>query len=304
MHALTMYSVSMRDISASTPDNRTGIVNIRKAGIYKHIIEFLKTYTNGYHRVNGSDKSVIHIDPDWIKENGDFISGYIEYGHYGVPGKLVNIKTNAKHAKTKNDSDIYHLYFCIYLPTTADSGIALFHKIHNTGVKTVFESEFNNVYVKAKNIGLKLNIRPITTSAVASDYMENAKVKQLVFERFTAKELLGDVVDGLPEDATFDIVIKAKRGGFLGTLSDYQAKKQDAKYAKNIVMANDLCGKVKSKINIDGSNRTTELANEGTESRIIVTEADVKMNDNLPQYESFNEFAEKLAKQLLKEMGK
>ena len=304
MHALTMYSVSMRDASARTPDNKAGIVNIRKAGIYQHIITFLKTYTKGYHSVNGSDKSVIHIDPDWIKKNGDFISGYIEYGHYGVPGKLVNIKTNAKHAKTKNDSDIYHLYFCIYLPKTADRGIALFHKIHNTGVKTVFQNEFNDVYVKDKNIALRLSIRPITTSSVASDYMEKAKVKQLVFERFKAKELLGDVVEGLPEDATFDIVIKAKRGGILGTLSDYQAKKQESKYANNIVMANDLCAKVKSKIDIDGTPRTTELANEGTESRVIVTEADVEMKDNFPQYQSFNAFAEKLAKQLLKEMGK
>jgi len=294
----------MRDASARTPDNKSGIVNIKKAGIYQHIINFLKTYTNEYHNVDGSDKSVIHVDPEWIKQKSNFISGYIEYGHYGVPGKLVNIKTNAKHAKTKNDSDIYHLYFCIYLPSTSDRGIALFHKIHNTGVKTVFENEFNNVYGKAQNIALKLRIRPITTSAVASDYMDKAKVKQLVFERFKAKELLGDVVDGLPEDATFDIVIKAPRGGVLGSLSDYQVKKQNAKYAKNIVMANDLCGKVKSKIDVDGSSRVTELANEGTESRIILSEEDVKMKDNFPQYNSLNIFAEKLAKQLLNEMEK
>jgi hypothetical protein len=294
----------MRDASARTPSNKAGIVNIREAGIYQHIITFLNTYTNGYHAVDGSDKSVIHIDPKWIKQNGDFISGYIEYGHYGVPGKLVNIRTNKKHAKTKLDSDIFHLYFCIYLPKTADRGIVLFHKIHNTGVKTVFESEFNDVYAKDKNIGLKLSIRPITTSSVASDYMEKAKVKQLVFERFKARKLLGDVVDGLPEDATFDIVIKAKRGGVLGTLSDYQAKKQDSKFAKNVVMANDLCGKVKSKIVIDGNTRTTELANEGTESRIIITEEDVEMKDNFPQYPSLNKFCENLAKQLLDEMGK
>ncbi|MBO9489103.1 hypothetical protein J7384_01885 [Endozoicomonas sp. G2_1] len=291
----------MREHAARTPDNKSGLIKLFESGLYEHIIAFLKSYGDKYHELEYSSNSVLHVDPKWIKQDGQFISGYIEYGHFGVPGKLVNIKTSAKHSKSKNDSDINHLYYCFYLPRNSTRGVALFHKIHGTGIKTVFENEFTNYLVK-KKIYTKLSMRPITRSKVAKDYLNKTNVKKLVLERFKTAEFLGDAANQLPTGTTFDVVIRAPRGGILGTLDEFQAKKQDAKFSDNVVVANELCGKVKSQIEVDGQTRVTELANEGTESRIILTEADVKMENNFPSYSSLDKFAKKLAKELSEEM--
>jgi hypothetical protein len=303
MHALTMYALSMRDQAARTPDNQAGLLKLFETGIYSHIVQFLEGYSDEYHELESTAKSVMHVDKNWIKCDGHFISGYIEYGHYGVPGKLVNVKTSKKHDKSKDDSDIFHLYYCFYIPPNRTHGIALFHKIHTTGAKTVFDNEFNLNYLMKKKIYTKLKIRPITRSKVARDFMVKADVKKLVLERFKSTEFLGDAANQLPIGTTFDVVIKAPRGGVLGTLDEFQAKKEDAKFSENVVMANDLCAKVKSHIMVDGETRVTELANEGTESRVILTEAEVKMVDNFPSFASLDEFSKKLAVELENEMA-
>jgi len=302
MHALTMYSLSMRDQSTRTPDNLTGSLQLHEAGLLDHIKMFLAEYTDDYVELDSSLNSVMHVQEQWIREDGFFISGYIEYGHFGVPGKLVNVRTSAKHDKSKDDSDINHLYYCFYIPPNTTHGIALFHKIHNTGAKNIFDTEFNFKYRLKKNIYPMLRIRPITRSKVAKDFLVKADVKKLILERFENKDFLGDAANQLPEGTTFDVVIRAPRGGLLGTLDEFQAKKQEAKFSSNVILANDMCAKVKSVIKVGDKTRTTELSNEGTESRVILTEDDVVMIDNFPSYASMDDFAKKLAKELLDEM--
>lgn len=303
MHALTMYALSMRDPATRTPDNKTGQLILSEAGLMGLLKEFLQEYTADYVEVlNSATNSVLHVGQDWIREDGTFLSGYIEYGHYGVPGKLVNVKTKEKHRKSKDDSDIYHLYFLFYLPKGKKKGVALFHKMQNVGVKSVIDSEFNKRFLKKKRITNKLRIKPITRSNAAKDFLAKLEVKKLVMERFKNKELFGDVFNDLPDDVSVDVVVRAPRGGLLGHLSEFSASRKDAKYSQNVVLAKDLCGTVKSEIKVDGNYRMTELSSEGAESRVILTEEDVEMEDNFPKFPSINEFAKNLAITLANEM--
>jgi hypothetical protein len=299
-----MYSLSMRDPAARTPDNRTGLLELSSTGIMDLLIEFLGIYSDKYVEIKESTrKSAIHVPPDFLEQDVDFLTGYIEYGHYGIPGKIVNIKTSAKHRKSKDDSDIQHLYFLFYLPKGNKRGIALFHKINNVGVKSVIDREFNISFLKGvKNLPLKLDIKPITKSTAAKDYMSKIDVKKLILERFRNLEIFGDAFNNLPADLTVDIIFKAPRGGIIGSLDEFSSKRKDSKYSNTVVLANDMCGTVKSEINVDGRTRVTELSSEGAESRIIITENDVEMEENFPKYPSMNEFSKKLAKELLEEL--
>lgn len=302
MHALTMYSVSMRDNSARTPDNQTGLLKLHDIGLLTHIKNFLLEYSSDYCEISLSKNSVMHVENDWIREDGHYLSGYIEYGHFGVPGKLVNVKTKNKHSKSKDDSDINHLYFCFYIPPDSAHGIALFHKIHNIGAKNVFETEFNYNYRLKHNIYPKLRIRPVTRSSMARNFMEKAQVKKLILERFENQGVFGDIANQLPTGCSFDVIVRAPRGGVLGTLDQFQAKQQDAKFAPNVVLANSLCAKVKSEIQVGDKKRVTELANEGTESRVILTEDEIELRDNFPVFGSIDAFAKQLASDLMDEM--
>jgi hypothetical protein len=147
-----------------------------------------------------------------------------------------------------------------------------------------------------------LDIKPITKSTAAKDYMSKIDVKKLILERFRNPEIFGDAFNNLPADLTVDIIFKAPRGGIIGSLDEFSSKRKDSKYSNTVVLANDMCGTVKSEINVDGRTRVTELSSEGAESRIIITENDVEMEENFPKYPSMNEFSKKLAKELLEEL--
>ena len=304
MHSLSMYSLSVKSITERNPDNPAGhlnLDNIRGEDLLSLISKFCDDFSNDYKNIDDDEasKSVIKVIPNPI--NNRFLTGVIEYGHYGVPGKLVDIITKEKKKKSKTDSDIFHLYFCFYIPEGKRFGVALFHRIQTTSVKSVFNNMFNHAerFRKWSN-GLNLSIKPISKETDVKNWMHKTEVKKLVLERFKDKTILGDIYDKLPEGTNITVTVNAPRNGALGSALDWVSNNKSGQFSDSIDLVNDLCGTVKSDIKMYGKVRRTTLESQGIESRIDISGGEVEMEENYPKLNSLDMFAKELAKELLK----
>lgn len=296
MHSITMYSLAVFDQSAKCPSNKTGILelsNIRGIDLYNELEVWLESHNKDYTNIGDEEeKKVLHVSK--IEREGRFISGWMEYGYYGIPGKLINMKTKVKTPKSKDDTDINHLYFCFYIPENSKQGIALFHKTHNAALKTIFDESFNSKQnFHRSSGGLKLRIKPLCKDDVLNDWMEKTQVKKLYLERYKDKKILGDLADKLPVGSTVTVTVNAPRGGFIGKMQDWT--KKDSEYTNSVTLLSDMCGELTSKIDYKGRQSKTVLSNTGTESRIILTSNDVEMHEGFPKFSSIDAYGKKLA---------
>lgn len=303
MHSMSMYALSVRDRTARTADNKSGnlpLDNLRGLDLVNFLESMLRSHDGvDYAKLVNPQtleelKSVYKISN--LKVDGRFVSGWFEYGHYGVPGKIINVDNSSSvYRKSKSDSDIFHLYFCFYIPKNTRFGVALFHKIGIVGAKSVIDSLINSKEsFPLWSRGLKLRIQPITREADVSAWMKKAKVKKILLERVKAKDQLSDVCNRLSNDTHVSMTLTAPRGKILGTLHDWVSPE----YAETVVLLNDMCEEVKTEILVDGKRQMTTFSNDGSESKIDITSANVKMIENFPTFSSIDEFAKKLAVEL------
>ncbi|WP_420788917.1 hypothetical protein ACOI2Q_15465 [Shewanella algae] len=307
MHSMSMYALSVRDLAAKTSENKAGnlkLANIRGLDALSFLTDFVNKLEADYLKLtdpttNQELNSVLKVTSP--KVDGRFISGWVEYGHYGVPGKIINVdNSQSVYRKTKKDSDINHLYFCFYVPENKYKGIALFHKIGNVGVKGVLEEKINeDSAFPAWSKGLKLRIKPITKATDTKQWMRKAQVKKIVLEKFKDKDKFSDVANRLDSGASFEMTIVAPRGEFLGSLLDWNSDK----YSDTVELLEDMCAEVKSVIEVGGKRRVTSLSNTGTESKVEITSQDVEMQENFPKFSSIDNYAKELAKELINTMG-
>ncbi|WP_338728486.1 hypothetical protein V8687_10915 [Shewanella baltica] len=288
MHSISMYALSVRDPAAKTSENKAGnlkLDNLRGLDILNFLTPLIQNLEIDYVKLTDPISkeelnSVVKVTNP--KFDGRFISGWVEYGHYGVPGKIINVdNSKSVYRKTVKDSDINHLYFCFYVPKNKYRGIALFHKIGTVGVKSVIEDRINDdASFPAWSKGLKLHIRPLTKATDTKQWMRKAQVKKIVLERFKDKDKFGDIANRLDSSAHFNMTITAPRGEVLGSLLDWNS----AEYSETVELLEDMCAEVKSEIEISGKRRVTSLSNTGTESKIEITGADVEMQENFPKF--------------------
>ena len=302
MHSLSMYSLSVRDVTQSSPENKTGLLNlndIRGQDLLTLIDKFCGLYADEYKKLEDdeSNKSVMKIKPNVI--NGRFLTGFVEYGHYGIPGKMVNIETKEFIKKSKLHSDIFHLYFCFYVPEGEKFGVALFHRIQTTSIKSVFTKKFNDEKeFKNWSKGLNLMVKPISRETEVKNWMAKTEVKKLVLERFKDTKIVGDLYDRLPKGSNITVTVNAPRNDAFGSALDWVKADRSGKYHDSVDVLNDMCGTVKSDIMMHGKLRRTTLESQGIESRVDISGGEVEMEENYPKLNSLDSFAKELAKEL------
>jgi hypothetical protein len=300
-----MYSLSVRDIAQTCPENKTGLLNldnIRGQDLLELINKFCGLYSSDYKKLEDgeSNKSVMKIKPNAI--NSRFLTGFVEYGHYGIPGKMVNIETKEFIKKSKLHSDIFHMYFCFYVPKGQKFGIALFHRIQTTSIKSVFTKKFNEEDTfKDWTKGLNLMVKPLTKETDVKRWMHKTEVKKLVLERFKDTKILGDLYDKLPQGSNITVTVNAPRNNAFGSALDWVQSDKKGKYHDSVDVLSDMCGTVKSDIMLHGKLRRTTLDSQGIESRIDISGGEVEMEDNYPKLNSLDTFARKLAMELSKD---
>jgi hypothetical protein len=304
MHSMSMYALSVRDHAAKNADNKLGNLSLDNL----RGLDLLTFLNNMFSRLNGAAYQKV-VNPQTLEElkavykvtkfriDGRFVSGWFEYGHYGVPGKIINVdNSNSVYRKTKSDSDIFHLYFCFYVPKKSKIGIALFHKIGVVGAKSVIDNLINSKdSFQSWSKGLKLRIKPITREADVEAWMKKAQVKKIMLERVKAKDQFSDICNHLSNDAHVSMTITAPRGKILGTLHDWVSKD----YAETVLLLDEMCGEVKTEILVDGKRQMTSFSNSGSESKIDITNTNVIMNNNFPTFTSIDEFAKILSVELI-----
>ncbi|WP_372860399.1 hypothetical protein [Pseudoalteromonas sp.] len=300
MHSITMYSLSVSDPAAKCPTNKAGLLelsNIKGLDLLSLLNEWLNLHNKDYSDIgDDEEKKVLHVSR--VEEDGRFLSGWVEYGYYGIPGKIVNVKTKKKTRKSKEDSDINHLYFCFYIPENKKNSIALFHKTNQAALKTIFDLSFNSTnFFKDKSGGLKLRIKPLCKKDVLNDWMEKTQVKKLYLERYKDKSIVGDLADKLPIGSTVTVTINAPRGGFIGKMQDWMGK--DSEFTEDVTLLSDMCGDLTTKVDYKGRKSKTVLSNKGTESRVIITSSDVEMHEGFPKFNSIDTYAKQLATELM-----
>jgi hypothetical protein len=302
MHSLMMYSISLRDRAQRTPENPTGQLNLKD--IYGNdlidlVNNFCSNYTADYVKVTEDDeiKSAIKISSVTVSDR--FISGLVEYGYYGIAGKLVDVITSKTKKKTKNDVDVHNLYFCFYVPENSNFGIALFHRVNKTSVKSIFDKRLNNDkdFLEGTS-NLKLRIVPITKEKDVRNLMARAQIKKIILERFKDKSMLGDLADRLPVGSNVTVTISAPRDGMIGTALDWSRENIEGKYSKSVDVLSNMCETVKSDVKLLGKTRRTTLENQGVESRLEFTNKDVEMIDQEIIFDSMDEFSRAIAVEL------
>ncbi len=201
MHSLTPYSVRVFDQALAGPisEKYHKLGNIRGKDLLSIINEFSMTNNSSYHEIeNKSGKKTIKFTN--IQVVGRTVFGIVEYGEYGIKGKVVNVTTgNIVYTKKKDDSDINQLYFNFTIPANATKAVCLFHNVHGRGVKCLVDQLLNEYFHKHTG-GLRLQIRPLTYEKAVEDWMKSSQIKELRLTRYSPTSNASDCVDQLAEN--------------------------------------------------------------------------------------------------------
>jgi hypothetical protein len=301
MHSLATYSVRVFDriLAGPTEDKYHKLSNIRGKDLVQSITDFANNNTSYQEISDGKSKKTLKFSN--VTRVNRTVYGFIEFGEYGIKGKVVHVPSgDTVYAKKKDDSDIQQLYFNFTIPSDVTTGICLFHNIHGRGVKGLADKMLNEFFHKLTK-GLKLQLQPLTYEKAVEDWMKNAQVKELRLNKYSPKFEVSDPVDQLAEN-TVEITYKPKeKGGSFGRFWDFiQSKSRSGINRGAVAILSEHCASVKAVVEFDGRKRTFSLTSEDLPvSTIDFDDEDVKMEDGAPELASLHKYADELVTDML-----
>ena len=305
MHSLAPYTVRVYDRTLAGPmdEKYHKLGSIRGKDLLSIIKDFAESNKAIYQEIKlDSGKKTVKFSD--LKVIDRTIYGLIEYGEYGIKGKVVNIPSGSTvYSKKKDDSDISQLYFNFTIPKNETKGVCLFHNIHGRGVKGIIDQLLNE-YFHDKTKGLKIQIRPLTYEKAVEDWMKHSKIKELRLTKYSPKSEVSDQVDQLAEN-TVEIKFKPKeKGGSFGSFWDFsKSKNRKGRLSGAVDILEEYCTSVKAVVEFEGRKRVFSLSSEELPvSSIDFDEDDVKMDEGAPMLNSLHEFSTQLIDDILSTM--
>ena len=286
MHSVTPYSFRIHD--RSLPGKKLAekyhkLDNVRTLDLLDLINDFCTKYAQGKfttHKDGKQKKAFAITEVQRIKRD---ITGYIEYGDYGVAGQLKNVKTGKeKYKKGVSDSDIYKLYFHIRVEVGKTTAVGIFHSTSGRKAKSVFEDLLNE-FVKEKTKGLIVRILPLTYEKLVKEWVKKAQVKQITMRGYKPAGSMADFADTVA-DSTVDVIVKPKKGKSMGPLFKFMKFKGASGRNRGALESSiQQCSEIKAQVELNGNRRTFSLAPDTLPNTIVeIDEADVTMVDGLP----------------------
>lgn len=305
MHSFAPYSIRIYDSALAGPreERYHRLDSVRGLDLLNELEAFCNANSSAFLQVE-EEKSKKAIKTSDVTLESRELFGFIEFGEYGMKGKVVDVASNnTVYAKKAGDSDVHQLYFHFLVPKERKNALCIFHNIHGRGVKGIFEGIFNE-YFQTKSKGLRLQIHPLSYDKVVQDWMDNATVKELRLQKFTPKNELKDAVAALDENV-INITLKPKnKGGSFGSfLEFYQGNNIKGSKRGAIEILGNECHAVKALVEHNGKKRVFSLAANSTPiSSIEFDEEDVAMDDGAPKFDALKTYGRTLLADLLDTM--
>lgn len=246
--------------------------------------------------VPNTDNKTISIE--FVQEKNRTIQGIIRTGDFGYSTPIVNHESHQlSYTKNKDDTELAPLSFLLYIPNKGDvplekMGIAIFQRFRKSGLKGVFQSHFQNFF-EHDFPDYTLEMIPIIPEEVVSAF-KNGVIKSA---QLISHSLPSDIADYYStEDNDRGKVILGFEGGnfqrkFTGNL--VKIFKHELPIRKIIESEWISPDEIKTRVEINGTEKTFTIKEEGTEITPGIDISDnVKYgNDGFPTQQSVSQGA-------------
>ncbi len=287
MHSFMAYSIKIHDKMLPGPlaERYHKLDNVRSKDVLDFVSAFLETLKKEVHNDTESKKTVRVVE---LSQVGRDVYGWIEYGEYGIPGRIYSTSEKAnKYEKKHDDSDVVSLYYHFRIPADCRTGIVIFHTAGNKGVKTFVASKFNDYF---KNfVGLSVQMPPLAHESTVKRWLDSSKVKEIRLGKYRVERGGSDVTDLLGVDRA-EVTLKPKRGSSFGSFNHFKSKKtEDGEGFVEIL--SELSSEVKAVIESEGRTKIVSLRQGEPVSTIEITSDNVTINDGAPHPGSLHNYA-------------
>lgn len=286
-HALSSYS-----IRCLNPDDKNGkkqnqhkLDSIVGRDLYVLLQSFMESRRE--FKTIESKKQVYKFDDLAFNKVERIISGWMQYGKYGIRSEIINIQNNKKEfdKKTQN-ADMSRYYFMLWIPKETD-GIALFHTIKKDGIKSIFHSEFQEYFTRLTN-GRTLQINSLTYEKALQEWAD-ANVTEIKAVRFKGQTDIGDIPSSFG-GYHIDYVIKPQKNSRLGKLKKLLIENSDE--SSIIEELDELSGDIVVSLELDGNNRKLRIGRNSRKALCeIILPDNIELIDGAPTLSTLNAFA-------------
>jgi hypothetical protein len=141
-----------------------------------YIFKNVKKYTDNQGKFRTFTLATL---PNIEKENR-IIHGFLDSAYTGEYGKIKDRKTNGiKYNLDRNDLFSKEFFYLIYVPKGSKFGFLVVQKKENHGVKTIFETAFNNFMLYKGVSNYKIELRQAPPRYYLMNFLSKGDVKEV-----------------------------------------------------------------------------------------------------------------------------
>lgn len=165
-------------------------------------------------------------------EEKRIISGYFDSAYTGENGKIKDRSTNnIKFNVDFNDLFSKDFFFLIYVPKGSKFGFLIVQRKENHGVKSIFESAFNN-FMRSKGVSnFTLLLKQAPPRFFIQNFLKNGRLKEFkLIESDVSQEFSQEKFDFGREERTFKVKKKSNESNIIKNvlIELYENFKDDA----------------------------------------------------------------------------
>jgi hypothetical protein len=234
--------------------------------------------------------------------HGHSISGQLEKGDYGIESEIIDtVRHTLSYDRVVVDAELLPFYFLIVIPPGANEAIAIFQMSGVSGIKGIFEDNFE-AYFTNRFPEYHLEINRLIPSQLIDQMLTNCRVTKLRFVRYGIPTDITDLVNlGHNEDeGIVELQVKAKRGRAFPMVDRIrQVIQGDRNVNRFLELQHFEYNSVKIELEIAGKYRTIDLLHlDNFRAQYNIT-GDIVVHGGNPVFESINEVARNLCREIL-----
>ncbi|WP_417543033.1 hypothetical protein [Marinobacter sp.] len=295
MHSISPYLIKTYDRNLAGPHDEKycSLDKIRGNNLIDVVDQFTAIFIDTFSKVEEGEKKSFKFSD--INRTDTEIYGYMQFGVYGNASEIHNISSGEKvYDKKVDESDINKFFFYFKILPGSRAGFFFSQNIHGNGIKSEFSKKFNEFY-KNKTKGLNLQFNPFSSKNLLKDWYENANVKEIKINEFSAGHVK-EIADQLHESFAEVTFKPTKRNSFFGKLSEVKGK------SDIITILSQYGKKVSAVAELNGKKRTFSLSSEGEPLSAIEIDEVVDIIDGNPTFDSMETEVRKISEEFQGEL--
>lgn len=177
--------------------------------IFKNVRDYIDT--------QGKYRTFTLRDIQKLNQDKRIISGFFDSAYTGESGKIKDRRTNnIKFNVDKKDLFCKDFFFLIYVPKGTKYGFLVVQQKENHGVKSIFESAFNN-FMRMKGVSnYSLLLKQAPPRYFMQNFLENGRLKEFkLVENDLQEEFSEQRFDFGKEERIFKVNVKSKESNIL-----------------------------------------------------------------------------------------